>query len=1196
MRTFAQFVVLLLIVARGVGAAITATPMGNTVRLTNGVVDLRVDLATGALCGFALTGQPSRVTHSAVDLVVEAGGSRFSKATPSFEAWQATPDGLDVTWRAAGWRVTEHWRLSDGSPCVRRSVTIVPPDDAGVLTQVRLRLDGLHLPGAADASVVLPHSFPISARAVADNHPGTDRSAGGGNTNRLVVLRSAALDQALVVLGDDGDDPSWAHVTEQAGSIDVEHVWNAEAQLKGGVPITVGTQVLTSALASTDAVTAASWDAFDRLGRRVPADRRADVDRTVVYSAHAGGTIDSDWRDTGGFGAMTARLDRIAALGVNTLWMLPFWKGWVYAPVDYAAHDDKLGTEAQLRDLVATAGRRGVRVLADLVPHGPREESGLLAQHPDWVSRDRAGQPIIWWGCLSCDYAHPGWQGYMADHAVDWMKRVGLAGYRVDVAGGGPSNWRPYDGNRPSNSSLKGSHDLLATVRSRIKRQDAGAMLIQEGTSPQLATTGDLIYDFPWAYEVLPRVLEMPLPEWQAALADWLAWRPAQYPRGTKFMRYVTSHDTIRGLPRYGANLHRGLLLLTALVDGAPMLYDREEAGHEFALAPLLRARGALLPAAGPVEYPLAAKGSDLLCWRPASGRRLPLVAINLSHQRQQAELPGPVAGLTWTRLGADGPSVARAVTHVELQPGEAGILTDNAWATPTEAPPAPPRQALPPAGDLLAVKAGDMTLRVDPRRGGAIDSLWLGDAAGAVRLADAESWREGERKLFPGTPPLDLTAFAATASRAGNALECRGVVAGKLRVTRRYEARDGIVCTMTLEATEPVQGANCELRQVLGLRGERWRADTIEGTLAGTPDPTVKPAQPREWPGYRYRHAAGPLWRDSTLPLAGGCGVQVGGAGLMLTDVNSALPELPHDILLCDNGHGADVVLDWFTGRQPVTLLPGQPITLSFRLTTGRETARSTRLTCQGGNWHVRNQHFEAVIGRSAGGSLRELRRLTNGTAGPSLVAGTNSYTDNGLYQTWTDPLGQQHKTNVGSNLDVEPDVRVDDRAGRLRLTFQGVLSGDQGFGMSIQRPYTWYRHEFVVDDGPALHMKLGIRPRAGFERRDVAAFAAHTLRFLRVTNWSCAGTDGTSGGAMPPDRFERLWQSREHGGVGPGQYKLTIDGRQLVVTVRAGAESLQNAFLLSGIDPVLFLAHYDNQPVPIAPTWREVELEIQP
>ena len=579
----------LVLICPSARAAVTAVRDGDTVRLANGVAEARFDAASGRLSAYGPLGQASRVGSSALAIGTEAKPDELAAATPAVQRWQPTADGLDITWSAPRWQVTEHWRLADGSCCLRRAVTLVPAENGGALSQVRLRLNGLRLPAADDARLVGPQGFPILDQAVADNLVGRDRHVGSASTNRLLVLRSAERDSALLALGDDGDDPSWAHAVEQAGSVDVEHCWNAEAELRAGQPIDVGTQVLTCSAASVATISAACWEAFDQLGRRVPSDRNADLDRAVVYSAHAGGTIDSDWRDTGGFGPMTARLDRIAALGANTLWMLPFWKGDVYAPVDYAAHAERLGTEAQIRDLVATAGRRGVKVLADLVTHGPREASGLLATHPDWVSRHKDGQPIIWWGCLSCDYASPGWQGYMADHAVDWMKRVGLAGYRVDVAGGGPSNWRPFGANRPSNSSIKGSHDLLATVRGAIKRQNPAAMLIQEGTMPQLATTGDLIYDFPWAYEVLPRVLDMAPADWIPAVADWLAWRPAQYPRGTRFMRYVTSHDTIRGLQRYGVSLHRGLLLLTALIDGAEALFRGEvlfeDLGRELNLA-----------------------------------------------------------------------------------------------------------------------------------------------------------------------------------------------------------------------------------------------------------------------------------------------------------------------------------------------------------------------------------------------------------------------------------------------------------------------------------------------------------------------------------------------------------------------------------------------------------------------------------
>ena len=204
----------------------------------------------------------------------------------------------------------------------------------------------------------------------------------------------------------------------------------------------------------------------------VCADVPADAPDCVIYSAHAGGTVDSGLRDGGGgFRDYAARIPYLAELGFNTFWMLPFWHGSFYAPIAYDRLDARLGDEADLKALVDTAHRHGARLLADLIPHGPKPESGLEKNHPGWIARDRDGNFRYRWGCYDCDYAHPGWQRFMAEHAVDWVRRAGLDGYRVDVALGQGENWRPHDGNRPATREWVGSCCWRRCARRCIRRR-----------------------------------------------------------------------------------------------------------------------------------------------------------------------------------------------------------------------------------------------------------------------------------------------------------------------------------------------------------------------------------------------------------------------------------------------------------------------------------------------------------------------------------------------------------------------------------------------------------------------------------------------------------------------------------------------------------------------------------------------------
>lgn len=107
------------------------------------------------------------------------------------------------------------------------------------------------------------------------------------------------------------------------------------------------------------------------LGRA--ADLRADADRgppswmdqAVIYG------VAPPLFGPLGFEAVIDRLDAIAALGVNTLWLSPVTDApdgdFGYALTDPFAVRPSLGGEAGLRALITAAHRHGLRVILDVV-------------------------------------------------------------------------------------------------------------------------------------------------------------------------------------------------------------------------------------------------------------------------------------------------------------------------------------------------------------------------------------------------------------------------------------------------------------------------------------------------------------------------------------------------------------------------------------------------------------------------------------------------------------------------------------------------------------------------------------------------------------------------------------------------------------------------------------------------------------
>lgn len=290
----------------------------------------------------------------------------------------------------------------------------------------------------------------------------------------------------------------------------------------------------------------------------------------------------------GTFRALVPDLDRIRALGVDIVWLMPIHPlgekarkgslGSPYAIRDYRAVNPEYGTLEDFKRLVDEIHACGMRCIIDVVYNHTSPDSVLASEHPEWFYHrpdgsfgNRVGD---WTDIIDLDYSNPGLWDYQIETLKMWAQIVD--GFRCDVAPLVPlAFWlrarREVEEVRPGCFWLAESvePEFVTSMRER------GLTAHSDG---EMYQAFDVCYDYD-IFGAFRDCLKGMLP--LKGYLDHVAMQEYIYPDNYVKLRYLENHDNTRAallLP--DARRRRNWTAFMFFQRGLPLIY----AGQEFAV------------------------------------------------------------------------------------------------------------------------------------------------------------------------------------------------------------------------------------------------------------------------------------------------------------------------------------------------------------------------------------------------------------------------------------------------------------------------------------------------------------------------------------------------------------------------------------------------------------------------------------
>ena len=303
----------------------------------------------------------------------------------------------------------------------------------------------------------------------------------------------------------------------------------------------------------------------------------------IFYELHVRAFQDSNADGHGDFTGLTSRLDYLANLGVDCLWLMPFYvsplKDDGYDIADFYAISKDFGTIEDFQRFLDEAHARGIRVIADLVvnhtsdqhvwfqearkgPDNPYHDYYVWSDTADryqeariifvdtepsnWTWDDHVGK-FYWHRFFSSqpdlNYDNPRVREEMLN-VIDFWLKLGLDGFRVDAV--------PYLFEREGTNceNLPETHAYLAEMRRFVDEHHPGKLLLAEANQwpadllPYFGTHEAPEFHMAFNFPVMPRMFMALRREDRNPIIDIIQQTP-DIPEHNQWCLFLRNHDEL---------------------------------------------------------------------------------------------------------------------------------------------------------------------------------------------------------------------------------------------------------------------------------------------------------------------------------------------------------------------------------------------------------------------------------------------------------------------------------------------------------------------------------------------------------------------------------------------------------------------------------------------------------------------------